>query len=428
VSRWGRFQDIDESAHYEFVCRKAGISVEYCAEGFKNDGSIVTTLVKGIKRAMAGEYSRELSSKVFEGHVRLIRKGFYQGGTAGFGLRRLLIDRNGRPKGELKPGEQKNLQTDRVVLTPGTDSEVKIVREVFRLYVEAHLSIRQLAQWLNAQGVRNGRGNSWSKHNVTLLLRNERYIGNLVYNRTSLKLQTKRVFNAETNWIRNRSALAPIVDPEVFAVAGKRLNTGWEITDNDLLNHLTAVWCVSGYLSCKNMSAVPKTPSVNTYQQRFGSLRNAYRLLGYKRSRSYRYANIGPLMCRIERELISSLTSAALQRGATIRLGWTTGEFRVDDEASVTPVVLPYSKNSGNGRTGWWLYFDRIRKSDLILLIRMNKCNSRLLDCHLLPFPIFAGPSFRFTAENIATLDAYRLNSMEEFCDVFRRLKPRLAS
>src|SRR4029079_14295895 len=31
VSRWGRFQDSDESAHYEFVCKKAGVSVEYCA-------------------------------------------------------------------------------------------------------------------------------------------------------------------------------------------------------------------------------------------------------------------------------------------------------------------------------------------------------------------------------------------------------------
>src|ERR1700739_3884220 len=25
VSRWGRFQDTDESAHYEFLCRRAGI-------------------------------------------------------------------------------------------------------------------------------------------------------------------------------------------------------------------------------------------------------------------------------------------------------------------------------------------------------------------------------------------------------------------
>src|SRR5690606_28545417 len=33
ISRWGRFQDPDESAHYEFLCRQAGVRVEYCAEG-----------------------------------------------------------------------------------------------------------------------------------------------------------------------------------------------------------------------------------------------------------------------------------------------------------------------------------------------------------------------------------------------------------
>src|SRR6185436_1720940 len=34
VSRWGRFQDVDESAHYEFLCKQAGIKVAYCAEQF----------------------------------------------------------------------------------------------------------------------------------------------------------------------------------------------------------------------------------------------------------------------------------------------------------------------------------------------------------------------------------------------------------
>jgi DNA invertase Pin-like site-specific DNA recombinase len=32
VSRWGRFQDADESAYYEYICRRAGIQVTYCAE------------------------------------------------------------------------------------------------------------------------------------------------------------------------------------------------------------------------------------------------------------------------------------------------------------------------------------------------------------------------------------------------------------
>jgi len=55
VSRWGRFQDADESAYYEYVCRRAGIRVQYCAEQFENDGSPISTIVKGVKRAMAGE-------------------------------------------------------------------------------------------------------------------------------------------------------------------------------------------------------------------------------------------------------------------------------------------------------------------------------------------------------------------------------------
>jgi DNA invertase Pin-like site-specific DNA recombinase len=92
VSRWGRFQDADESAYYEFICKEAGITVHYCAEQFENDGSLSSTIIKSMKRAMAGEYSRELSVKVFAGQCRLINLGFRQGGMAGYGLRRLLID------------------------------------------------------------------------------------------------------------------------------------------------------------------------------------------------------------------------------------------------------------------------------------------------------------------------------------------------
>src|SRR5882724_11562842 len=57
VSRWGRFQDADESAYYEFICKEAGITVHYCAEQFENDGSLSATIIKGMKRAMAGEFS-----------------------------------------------------------------------------------------------------------------------------------------------------------------------------------------------------------------------------------------------------------------------------------------------------------------------------------------------------------------------------------
>lgn len=109
ISRWGRFQDPDQSAFLEYICRSAGVSVHYCAEQFSNDGSPVSTIIKGVKRAMAGEYSRELSTKVFLGACRLIKLGFKQGGTAGYGLRRMLIDSTGQKKGLLKMGDLQHL-------------------------------------------------------------------------------------------------------------------------------------------------------------------------------------------------------------------------------------------------------------------------------------------------------------------------------
>ena len=62
VSRWGRFQDADEAAHYEFICKAAGKTIHYCAEQFPNDNSLSSSMMKTLKRIMAGEYSRELST------------------------------------------------------------------------------------------------------------------------------------------------------------------------------------------------------------------------------------------------------------------------------------------------------------------------------------------------------------------------------
>ena len=45
VSRWGRFQDADESAYYEYVCRRSGVEIRYCAEQFENDGSVASTIL-----------------------------------------------------------------------------------------------------------------------------------------------------------------------------------------------------------------------------------------------------------------------------------------------------------------------------------------------------------------------------------------------
>ena len=125
VSRWGRFQDADESAYYEYICKRAGVFVHYCAEQFENDGSISSSLLKTIKRSMAAEFSRELSVKVFAGLCRLFELGYRQGGFAGFGFRRQLLDCRGKIKGLLSNGERKSIQNDRVVLIPGPEESFR---------------------------------------------------------------------------------------------------------------------------------------------------------------------------------------------------------------------------------------------------------------------------------------------------------------
>src|SRR5713101_4639718 len=130
VSRLGRFQEPDEGAYYEFRCVRANITVQYCAEHFPTDNAPMSAVMKSLKRAMAGEYSRELSAKVFAGQCRLITLGYRQGGTPGYGLRRLLLDQQGQPKTLLARGERKSFQLERVILTPGPSEEVATVRRV----------------------------------------------------------------------------------------------------------------------------------------------------------------------------------------------------------------------------------------------------------------------------------------------------------
>src|SRR3989338_11407806 len=92
-SRWGRFQNPDEAAHYEFRCAQRGKKVIYMASGFpKEDQPLLAHLNTSLKRCMAAEYSRELSQKVFRGCVEVSRKGYSAGGIAPYGMARMLLD------------------------------------------------------------------------------------------------------------------------------------------------------------------------------------------------------------------------------------------------------------------------------------------------------------------------------------------------
>jgi DNA invertase Pin-like site-specific DNA recombinase len=288
VSRWGRFQDPDEAAYYEYICKRAGVRVIYCAELFENDGSPYSALFKAIKRASAAEYSRELSVKVFNGQRRLINLGYRQGGSAGYGLRRQLVDQKGVVKGLLARGEWKSIQTDRVVLIPGPPDEIEIVRWIFTSFAKQRKSLRELARMLNQKEIRSARGGSWQWHHVRQVLRNENYIGNIVWNRQSVKLKGKVVNNPSDKWVRTTGALEPIIERSLFDAAQAVLRERPQaLTQEQKLAPLRRLLQKHGSLSLKLINRSTNTPSASSYVRWFGSLGNAYLLAGFT-ARSHR--------------------------------------------------------------------------------------------------------------------------------------------
>ncbi len=413
VSRWGRFQDADESAYYEYICKRAKISVQYCAEQFENDGSPVSTIVKGVKRAMAGEYSRELSVKVFAGQCRLIELGFRQGGPPGYGLRRNLVDQAGAAKGELTRGEHKSIQTDRVILVPGPPEEVNNVRWVYRSFVNDGKSEREIAQLLNQRGVLTDLGRPWTRGTVHQVLINEKYIGNNVWNRGSFKLKKARVRNNPDMWIRAQGAFESIVDRSLFDAAQAIIRErSHSVSNEEMLEGLQQLLQDRGYLSGLIIDETEQLPSSSAYQSRFGSLLRAYGMVGYTPDRDYRYIEINRALRRMHPQIVTDTILGIKNAGGAVVQDPATDLLTINGEFTASIVVVR-SRTTAAGSLRWQIRFDVGLWPDITVAVRMDRENRAPLDYYLLPRIDMTAPRLRLAEDNGVSLDAYRFDSLE---------------
>jgi DNA invertase Pin-like site-specific DNA recombinase len=423
VSRWGRFQDADESAYYEYICRRAGILVAYCAEQFENDGSPVSTIVKGVKRAMAGEYSRELSAKVFAGQCRLIELGFRQGGPAGFGLRRVLVDQSGAIKGELARGEHKSLQTDRVILQPGPDAEVAVVNQIYRWFVDESLQESEIAERLNTEGVRTDLGRDWSRATVREVLCNEKYIGNNVYNRRSFKLKKHRVINSPDMWIRKNAAFEGIVSPDLFFTAQGILRArAHRYSDNELIEKLRRLYQQHGYLSGLIIDETEGMPSAAAYAHRFGSLIRAYQTVGFTPDRDYQYLEVNQFLRRLHPEIVCETERLISEGGGTVARDPSTDLLTVNCEFTVS-LVLARCQLLDTGRRRWKVRFDTSLAPDITVAVRLDHSNQAALDYYLLPRLDFFQPRIQLADHNGIEFESYRFDSLDYLYGMARRIR-----
>ncbi len=418
VSRWGRFQDTDESAYYEYICKRAGVRVQYCAEQFENDGSPIAAIIKGVKSAMAGEYSRELSVKVFAGQGRLIEKGYRQGGPAGFGLRRTLIDEHGAIKGCLERGEQKSLQTDRVILTLGPAEEVNLVREIYRAFVHQGYSESEIAADLNRRGVSTDLGRPWTRGTVHQILINEKYVGDNVWNRRSFKLKKKRVQNDPNMWIRAQDAFAAVVERELFETARTIIGArSFRLSDEEMLQSLRKLYQQRGLLSGIVIDECDGMPSSSAYSSRFGSLLRAYGLVGFTPDRDYRYVEINRELRKLHPDIVREVLDGLRTTGSDAWQDLQTDRVIVNGEFSLS-VVVARCMETPTGLLRWNLRFDTSLAPDITIVVRMDSANRAPLDYYLFPRIDMLSEKLKLGEDNVLGLDAYRFDGLDLLYDI----------
>lgn len=422
VSRWGRFQDVDESAHYEFVCKQNGVRIAYCAEQFDNDGSLLSSIIKNIKRVMAAEYSRELSSKVHAGSCRIASLGYRVGGPTTFGLHRELVDENERSKGKLKKGEMKALKTDRVRLYRGSDEEITIVKWIFRQFVVEHKLSTAIARQLNLAGIGNQHSRPWTENMVRNILANENYVGNLVYNRTSKRLGQKLTKNSGDLWIRGDTHIDPIVDKDIFVRAQTLLAQRYiSLPEEKMLTLLRVTLGRKGKLTTDIINNTPGMPSVASYFKHFGSLRKAYSLIGYKASRDCEWID-----CRGSwSEVLASHKSEAVEalcreRRLRVSEAETGFSLTVNGKLNLSFVVVRYCTKGTNVIPCWRVYL-KLVPAGLVAVARLDCENKMIQDYVLLPVSRNSGAYLWLSDLSLARQNATRFARFDDLIGEFKR-------
>jgi len=419
VSRWGRFQDPDEAAHYEFLCKAAGVQVHYCAEHFSNDGNLSSLILKTLKRVMAAEYSRELSEKVFAGESRVARDGFRAGGHPGYGLRRVLLSANKTPKGELAPGERKSLANERVKLIPGPATEIHWVREIYRMFIFENRSMQGIADELNRLRVPFLDGREWTRAGVRGILTNPKYKGATVYNRRRSRLRAQVKTNAETEWIVVPNAFAAIIDPATFEAAQQVLrNMPYNLSDDQVLEALRSILRAKGKLSLTLFRGAPNALSKEGYRRRFGSLVRAYDLAGYDSPLKATVVHRAEIR-KVRTELMETLVrlfpgEVSIQTRGPVRRDC----LRLKDGTRVAVRACRSRKNYYKG-SAWILQSARSEKRLISLLVCVNETNTAPDFIYVLP-PIANRCAVVFSLDHSWLKKGIRLEKLSSFSDAVR--------
>lgn len=369
VSRWGRFQNVDAAAYYDYHCSLYGTPVIYIAEGFGTDGSAIASIYKNMKRAAAADYSKDLSAKVSAGKKRLAQMGFYMGGTEKYGLRRLIVNPDGSPRMELEPGQRKALQSDRIVQVPGSAEEVAVVRRIFKMFLRRNIPSTDIANVLRAEGVTTRAGEHLTHHAIMLMLATEAYAGNSVWGKRRAYLGGPQIPNPEEEWVRKDNCIEAIIDAKTFARVQKKLIAEkTKRSPERMLDELRKTLAVHGRISRKLIRDEGGF-GIDSYKRVFGDLPTAFRLIGYEPNREFDIMERWSVRLRTY-AFVHEFASQIVPRGCKVAIDRHSYSLTINDRWSVG---FRATRLSPRGNFDSWPTLRRpLVRYDFLVFARMN--------------------------------------------------------
>ncbi|MDQ6423503.1 recombinase family protein [Paenibacillus sp. LHD-117] len=159
--------------------------------------------------------------------------------------------RRGQWGGDPPIGYKVDPESKKLVIDPKTEEIPKLI---FQLYVLQGLGTFKVAENLNQRGIRTRNGNYWSRESVNKIIRNQAYIGSVVYGTRRNQLQREYDDNGKMKkkkvqikidkkeWQIVEDAHEPLVDKALFYAAQKiLLSKGHNRTPRRAYHPLTGI-------------------------------------------------------------------------------------------------------------------------------------------------------------------------------------------
>jgi hypothetical protein len=285
---------------------------------------------------------------------------------------------------------RKSIQSDRVILAPGLPYEVATVQRIFRLFTQDSKKAQEIADQLNQESVPYQKGRPWARSTVARMLSNEKYIGNNIYNLTSSKLGQKNVANSPSVWMRVEGAFDRIIEQATFeaaqrVIARRRATKPRELrpSNTDILLRLARLFAEKGSLNTVMINEAEDLPHSTLYRKRFGSLKQAYELVGYRQDKNFDYYGG-------RRAVTATIATVVADLKLTLQATEHHSEFdekrdilSIDDGTDIS-IVVARSVLLPSGSLRWKIGRKVDRSCNFVLMVRMAEGNEGILDFHLM--------------------------------------------